>query len=519
MKPLVVLYNPRAPFHTLPLGLLAVGSALDRSRCEVRIVDGRLEPDPLDTLRPLLGRALCLGISVLTGRPIADALRVSRAAKAFRPDLPVIWGGWHPSLFPAECLAEPSVDAVVQAQGELTFAEIVARLADGRGLDGVLGCAHRTRARADGSAHTAATPGPTTAPTGAASDVAAGARASARRPRPAIASSPADLGDAAIIVEAPRPMADANDLPPHDYRLLDLQRYFSAKGRRQLDYITSYGCYFRCAFCADPFVYGRRWTGLAPERIVNEILPLCKQHGIVDVNFQDETFFTYADRVDELARRLIAAGRPFSWAATLRADQACRMSDAQFARCARSGLRRVLVGVESGSQAMLDWMKKDITLEQVFETAERCRRHGIAAQFPFIVGFPGEPPESVTASLDAAKRLRAMSPSFETPIFFFKPYPGSPITDAAIRDGYRLPDTLEGWSDFEIHARGGPWVDPSVQRRIERFGYYASLAWGEAPAWKRPLAALARWRCRRDRYELPWELWVSRATRRRPALS
>ncbi len=488
-RPLVLLYNPRAVFHTMPLGLVAIGSALDRERFDVRVIDGRFEADPRAVLAPLIPRAICLGISVLTGRPIADALAVSRGAKTLRPDLPIVWGGWHPSLFPVECLAEPSVDVTVQAQGEATFAELVERFAEGRGPEGVRGCAYRGRR---------AVPFP---------DV------------PFHATTHSYVDSIGPIVEPPRPLIDADALPPHDYGLLDVERYFEAKGRRQLDYITSYGCYFRCTFCADPFVYGRKWTGLSPTRIVSELLTLCKEHAITDVNFQDETFFTYTDRIDELAGRLITAGRPFSWAGTLRADQASRMSEDLFARCAQSGLRRVLVGVESGSQAMLDWMKKDITLEQVFETAERCLRHGIAAQFPFIVGFPGESDESVRASLDVAKRLRAMSPTFETPFFYFKPYPGSEITQRAVRDGYLLPESLEGWSEFEIHDHAGPWVNAETHALVERFKYYAALAWDEAPLWKRPLAAIARWRCQRDAYGLAWEWWVSRRWRRRPALS
>jgi hypothetical protein len=120
-KPKVLLYNPRAVFYTMPLGLLAVGSNLDCQRFDVIIVDGRLEPDPLGALSVHLPDALCLGVSVLTGRPIHDALQIARAVKALRPDLPIIWGGWHPSLFPSECLAEISIDITVQAQGEATF--------------------------------------------------------------------------------------------------------------------------------------------------------------------------------------------------------------------------------------------------------------------------------------------------------------------------------------------------------------------------------------------------------------
>ena len=139
----IVLYNPRAVFFTMPLGLLAVGSALDRTRYDVVIVDARLEADPIEALLAALEGAACLGVGVLTGEPIRDAIAASRAAKARFPRLPVVWGGWHPSLFGKGCLEEPSVDATVQAQGEETFHEIVDRLVWGESLRGVAGCTFR----------------------------------------------------------------------------------------------------------------------------------------------------------------------------------------------------------------------------------------------------------------------------------------------------------------------------------------------------------------------------------------
>src|SRR5262245_41702218 len=125
----VVLYNPRAVFYTMPLALVAIGSALDRSRYDVRIIDGRLESDPIRAVVDAADGAICVGVTVLTGAPIRDALAVSRAVKARHPDCPVIWGGWHPSLFPAECEAEDCVDVAVVGQGEDAFRSIVERFA------------------------------------------------------------------------------------------------------------------------------------------------------------------------------------------------------------------------------------------------------------------------------------------------------------------------------------------------------------------------------------------------------
>jgi anaerobic magnesium-protoporphyrin IX monomethyl ester cyclase len=121
----IVLYNPRASFFTMPLGLIAIGSALDRSRYDVTIIDGRFEDDPIARVIEATDGALCLGVGVLTGAPIADALAVTHAVRERRPDCRIVWGGWHPSLFPVDTLSEAGVDAVVAGQGERPFADLI----------------------------------------------------------------------------------------------------------------------------------------------------------------------------------------------------------------------------------------------------------------------------------------------------------------------------------------------------------------------------------------------------------
>jgi radical SAM superfamily enzyme YgiQ (UPF0313 family) len=223
------------------------------------------------------------------------------------------------------------------------------------------------------------------------------------------------------------------------------------------------------------------------------------------VNFQDETFFTSAPRVQAIAEEFIRRRLPLTWAATMRADQCVRLDDSVLETCKRSGLRRVLVGVESGSPDMLKRIKKDITVEQVLETAERCLALGIKVRFPFIVGFPDEDDASVAATMNLMKRLRSMSPDFETVIFYFKPYPGSAITLEAIDRGHVLPRSLDEWSEFDYVGSAGPWVTAKKYRKVERFKFYQELAWDRVPGWKKPFQRIARWRCRRDAYAFPLE--------------
>lgn len=164
-------------------------------------------------------------------------------------------------------------------------------------------------------------------------------------------------------------------------------------------------------------------------------------------------------------------------------------------------------------------MSKDARIEQVILTAERLLRHDIGAIFNFIVGFPDEPKESIEATLALLKRLRAMSPRFETPVFDDRPYPGTPIAEAARRAGHRFPETLDGWADFDYVASRGPWVPEELFRRVERLKFYARHAWGPTTPFRWPLAAISRWRCRHDRYDSPVEQRIVEALRPGPKLA
>ena len=113
-----------------------------------------------------------------------------------------------------------------------------------------------------------------------------------------------------------------------------------------------------------------------------------------------------------------------------------------------------------------------------------------------------------------------MSPDFRTPFFYFKPYPGSPITDEAVRNGYRLPSSLGEWADFDyVGPVQGPWVSADTFAIMERFKFYQKLAYDRAAAWRRPLQRIARWRCERDIYAFPLEMRIGQFVRPPETLS
>ena len=103
---------------TAPLGLLAISTPLLHAGYEVRIIDATIHADYQQRILDEVKDALCLGISVVTGPMIKDAVDAAKAVKKWNPDFPVLLGGWHPSLLPTQTLEAAYVDIIVRGQGE-----------------------------------------------------------------------------------------------------------------------------------------------------------------------------------------------------------------------------------------------------------------------------------------------------------------------------------------------------------------------------------------------------------------
>ncbi len=137
----VILFYPAydGPPLGAPLCLLALAASLREANFDVVMIDAAIEPDYLTRIECESVDALLVGISVLTGPMIRGAIEVATAVKNYTPWLPVIFGGWHPSLLPDETLSETFVDMVVRGQGEVTIVEIARALAKKIPLNGIAG--------------------------------------------------------------------------------------------------------------------------------------------------------------------------------------------------------------------------------------------------------------------------------------------------------------------------------------------------------------------------------------------
>ncbi|MBI1808037.1 MAG: B12-binding domain-containing radical SAM protein [Ignavibacteria bacterium] len=460
MRKTIILYNPVAPYYTLPLQYLALSSVIDKTKYEIKIVDARIEKSAAhahDKVKELLPNAVCLGVSIITGTPIKDAVIVSRMAKQLAPNVPVVWGGWHPSIFPEQCIREGFADYCVFGQGELTFLELLDALLSNSGFDKIFGLAY--------------------------------------------------LKNNKFHENAERKFVDINRFPPYDYDLIPIETYFNLKGIRQIDFYSSQGCPYRCGFCADPYIYSRRWSGLKGSRMLVDVFDAVRKYHVDDVLFQDENFFANKNRVIEFCTGIQENGMKFTWAATSRADQVAPLDDDLLKDMARSNLRKVIIGAESGSQEMLDFMKKDTLVEEAIISAEKLNRHRIGAVFGFIVGFPEESFEDTLRTIETIKEIKHINPRFEFNIFFFTPYPGTDLFNYIVEKGYRVPQTLSEWSDIDFIMYAGYWVKEHERRYVERFKFYTKLATEQnsTRTWIRPLRSLAAARTKHDFYYLPVE--------------
>ena len=473
----VVLIYPAydGPPLSAPLCLLSLASPLLAAGFEVSIIDSAIVPDFESRVLREVRDALCLGISLLTGPMIRGAIRIARRVKQNNPGIPIIFGGWHPSLLPGQTLNEPYVDAVVRGQGELTLLQIAERLAEKNDFSDVPSVSTKRH----GQAHHAP--------------------------------------------ERRTTMLD--DLPLPAFHLTDFDAYERSCGVRKLGYATSVGCPYACNYCTDMVFYKRRFNALAPERVVNEVTELVSRYRIEEVAMLDSNLPVDWRRAVEIARGFLNSKLPFRWTFQASTDFLCRMSDEEVQMLGESGVSHMGFGTESTSADVLKLMnKRHQHLNEMYETARKAALGGIHVTFNLIFGYPGETEanrvETLRTMSDIARQF--WNVSFSPNIF--TPYPGIPIWPQLREMGMREPQSLQEWVDLPLGKSVLPWLQGAELARLRRMLEFFLLNNqlrkattnhpGLRQGLRRVLGAPLRWRIRANRYSFPWELWVARSFER-----
>lgn len=198
-------------------------------------------------------------------------------------------------------------------------------------------------------------------------------------------------GDLAIDNPAPPLIKKLDELPMPSRHLLPMESYFKLNPERLSYIFTTRGCPFKCIFCQKELT-GRGFRVRSTEMIVDELEQIVSTYDPGVILFVDEILTLRRKRIHEMCDEILKRGLKFEWIANTRAD--C-VDYPLLKHMHRAGCRRIYYGWESGSQRMLDVLKKDLTPEEIVEAARMTRRAGIWAKVYLIVGSPGETKEDI----------------------------------------------------------------------------------------------------------------------------
>ncbi|MEO5762341.1 MAG: radical SAM protein [Vicinamibacteria bacterium] len=458
-----------------PLALIHLAAPLVAAGHEVRIIDSAVEDDPEQAVLEATADACALGVSMVTGPMITQGVSVAASVRAARPDLPIVAGGWHPSILPEQTLRSPLFDAVVKGQGEVTMSEIVERWNVGeRDLSDVAGAFWKRRG-----------------------------------------------GD--MVCGPPRGYTDINSLPRRPFEIVDFERYArKCHGFRWILYCSSHGCPWDCSYCSNASVYGRNWKPLGADRTVDEMTELAARYALDVIDIIDDNYLVRRDRAVEIAEKLLSKTAKFDYFIQTRTDQIDRLPDDELRLLRRSGLKRIFFGIESGSKNVLKTVNKRLDLETAYRTAARCHEAGIEASFNLIFGLPGEEAVDLQDTMRMVDTIGKRNPDAAFFTNIFSPYPGSPIFPEAVRLGVQEPQSLEEWAVFYPKIQTLPWLKGKAHARIQRIRDYIRIGYsarkmvvhrpdGFKDLVRRGLQTLARVRLRRLAVGFPVEVWALRA--------
>jgi anaerobic magnesium-protoporphyrin IX monomethyl ester cyclase len=399
----------------LPLSLLYVGTALKKAGFTVNIVDERTTTNPAQSIgKALEAEPLFVGISSMTGYQIGHGLVLAQQVRDLNPDVPIVWGGVHPTIHPESTVRHRLVDIVTIGEGEETAVELAQTLEKKGDLSRVRGILFK---------------------------------------------------DAGRLVHTPeRPKLDLDTLPSPDYSLIDLKNYFTIGHilrAKQLQIVTSRGCPFHCGYCYLLMPELRGYRTLSAERVHAEIECLRDQYGIQSVFFYDDYFFGNRQRVLDFVELIEKKPLGVDFEVSCRIDFLARESDDFLARLRKAGFRELLIGVESGSDRILKLIQKGFTRQQIIEANRKLAKAEIGSKMSWMAGFPSETKEEFYETVDLMLQLTKENPFCSlTPLGIYTPYPGTELYENCKTSfGAIFPETLEGWADYQWQKNNNSFLD------------------------------------------------------------
>lgn len=405
----VLLINPFYPISETPsppLGLAYLASALSAAGIEVKILDLVVYPYSQAIMQNVLARfqPQMVGLTAVT-MTVGSAMGVIRDIKRLNPNILAVMGGPHVTFcIWATLNAHPELDILVLGEGERTIVDLCRAVDTGGELNKVNGIVYRRHSE--------------------------------------------------ICSTAPRdPIADLDKLPDPARGLLPLGRY-RALGM-PISLTTSRGCPFKCIFCVGRKMVGSRVRYRSPGKVVDEMQYL---HALNfhQINIADDLFTANRRHCLAVCDEIINRRLELRWTSFARVDT---VSEEILTQMKAAGCSAVSFGVESANPQILKTINKGITRQQVVEAVNMCRRSGVAPHASFILGLPGETPQTIRETIDFGEELKKLGLSFG--FHLLAPFPGTEIRRNS--DQYGIKILTDDWSQY--HANRAIVETPAVDRQ------------------------------------------------------
>ncbi len=430
-----LVYAPFIPgnkpqYGLQPLGVLYIGALLRREGFDVSVLDADINGLTIgETVERIVATEPdVVGISLMTPQ-LLSALALCAALEHARPGIAIVLGGAHIDATKDDIFSMAStMDFAIHGEGELAMLECCQKLRD-HGIRRDHGFANLVELLRD---------------------------------VPNVITRDPVSGE--VTVQPARPfLADLDSLPSADYSMFHTLDYHTPMlPGTVLSMMLSRGCPFACTFCDAPQVMGKKFRFWSVPRIVEDIRRYKELHRTRSFVFKDSTFTANKRWAEELCHAFIDAKLDIRWRCNTRANL---LPQPLLELMKRAGCDILNIGVESGDPEILRRIRKEVDLDEVAGTFERCRALGIRTYATLLVGAPGETEASIRRTLHFAMRIRPSLVNFHIAIA----YPGTPMYEEALEAGEVEP---RWWAR---QAAGG--YDPTRSSEFEaRWGWVADGA-------------------------------------------
>lgn len=347
---LIYPYYPYASVSTFeePVGILYLASALLKAGRKVEVVDLTFNQE-MEGVDEKVRWADVVGISAPT--PLfGTADLVLKYIKKIKPDILSIAGGPHATANPSDAL-HAGFDVAVIGEGEATIVDLVETIEQKKPLENVAGIAYLH-------------------------------------------------GDEVKLTPMRPFIPNLDDIPFPSRRFIDYSRY------RRFGIISMRGCPYRCIYCKpiEDKLFGKKLRRRSLENVTAEIDELIDCYGNRQISFKDDTLTVnkteWFEGLDEHFKR---RNMRLSWQCSSRVDT---VNIKKLKAMKEAGCRQLFFGIESGSQRILDYYRKDITVEKIVETFAMCHRVGIRACASIMLGAPIETREDLEKTFNLVKTIK-----------------------------------------------------------------------------------------------------------------